>query len=145
MKIVDVKKDITFAQRIELGNIFQNDKTTDYQKFEKAIRCLYDAKIRWYNIKRYFKLLDDIVSGLAFWVQMESKELKNPLTIEQEQAGYGNPSKWSTIATADIIATKYGIDPDTVLKWKYGKVFGILAKDLEDYKKSVKYQKIMNK
>lgn len=146
MKIIDIKKgEMTFGQRIGLGNILSNNSLSEYQKFEQSITCLYNNKPSKFSMKKWVNIFDGIVNGIIFWSEQENKELAYELTDEQKRAGYGKPSKWSTLSTADTIAIKYKLDPDVVLDWKYSKVFGILAKDLDEHKKNEAYHKIMSK
>ena len=50
------------------------------------------------------------------------------------------------VSKTDIkaLAKAYGKDPDEILRWQYGKVFGILYTDLEERKFEKKYQQQIN-
>ena len=145
LKIIDIKKgEMTFGQRILLGTILSNNKTSEYEKFCKCIELLYKKEPSKLSMKKWVNIFDGIIEGLVYWSELENKELEYELTDEQKRAGYGKPSKWSTLSTADTIAIKYKLDPDVVLDWKYSKVFGILAKDLDEHKKAEAYHKIIS-
>lgn len=143
LKEIDVKAgDITYGQRLELGEIFQNSETSDRQKYEQAILCVYGEKPNILNARQYVRLFNGIVEGLQHWTEIESKLLQYEPTSDERLAGVEQYQKAvGNLATLHSIARSFGQDPDTVWNWKYSKVFGILLNDLESHK----YQQRLNK
>jgi hypothetical protein len=146
MSEIDIKGGkLTFGQRIELGRIFQTNDV-DVVKFDKVFLCLHKFEPK---ITEYPKLLDyfnRIVEGVAFWVEQEQTLLKYDPTAEEVQAGIKDLSdKIGEYGTVKAIAKNYGKDPDEILEWEYGKVFGILYTDLEEYKYQQRFNKVLEK
>ena len=143
---IDIKAgEMTFNHRIELGKILSGNDS-EIVKFQKVFECLHNftPMFTQYNLLlEYFK---QIIEGLAYWIDVESKLLKYEPTAEEKQAGIKELSvKIGELGTIDALAEKYGIDPDEVLKWQYAKVFGILFSDLEKSKYQRKYHEVINK
>jgi hypothetical protein len=147
----DIKKvnveggELTFMQRIELGKIIGSE-ADPCRSLRDVMRCLHgvevdfgDAKaLRWYAA--YF---EEIVKGIAFWCDKE-KLLKYEPTPEEARAGIEQLSRnVGEYGTLVAIARSFAADPDEVLKWEYGKVFGILYTDCEQAKFQRRYQKII--
>ena len=141
--MVDIKGGkLTFAQRIELGEIFGNGDMSEVEKFEQAIKCIYGKKIKPNQYGQYVGKFRAIVEGLQYWCEAEARMLHNEPTADERAAGIEEYSKNIGIfGTVKAIAKTFGQDPDDVLQWEYGKVFSILYTDLEDYK----YQRRLNK
>ena len=139
---IDVKGGkLTFGQRIELGKIFQTEDT-EVRKFEKVFQLLHfytPCPDDYSLLLDYFK---EILDGLTFWIESETKLLKYEPSPEEIQAGIKDLSaKIGEFGTVKAIAKTYSKDPDEILKWEYGKIFGILYSDLEEYL----FQKRLNK
>lgn len=137
MSKIDIKNgELTFSQRIELGRI----AASDVDEFEKAMemwRCLYvdRPKLTEKNVDDFVRDVKEIIDGLNFWIERETKALKYEPTADEKRAGISELSKnVGEYGTILAIAETYGKDPDEVLKWKYGKIFGILYTDLERHK-----------
>lgn len=141
---IDIKAgEMTFGQRIEIGKIFSNNKLTDLDKFEKTFECLHDYKI---SPKEYSELVEyyfQIIAGIESWVQKESTMLKYEPSAKERRAGIKELSiKTGELGTIKALAKNYNKDPDEILLWKYGKVFGILYTDLEEYKYQSRYMEL---
>lgn len=136
---------ITYGQRIELGKIFQQDEN-DADKFKKVFRCLhsYTPKVKDFPLLiPYFK---DIIDGLAFWINQEAEKLRYDPKPEEISAGIKDLSaKTGEFGTIKALAKNYGKDPDEILQWEYGKVFGILYTDLEEFKYQQRYYKTIER
>lgn len=141
--MVDIKGGkLTFAQRIELGEIFGNGELSEAEKFERAIKCMYGKKPTPKQYGQYVGKFKAIVEGLQYWCEAEAKMLYCEPTADERAAGIEEYSKnIGVFGTVKAIAKTFGQDPDDVLQWEYGKVFSILYTDLEDYK----YQRRLNK
>ena len=135
--------DMNFGQRIELGKIAAMD-CSELEKFEKVFICLHKFKP---TLKECSDLLDyftEIIEGLKFWIDQEITLLKYKPSIEEKRAGVKELSeKIGEFGTIKALAKAYGKDPDEILLWKYGKVFGILFTDLEEHKFQVRYNKVI--
>lgn len=146
MKIqeIDIKGgEMTFGQRIELGKIFTDKELSEIEKFEKTFECLHKQTPEPKDYSKLVKYFNDILIGLAFWVQQESILLKHNPTAKEIRAGVKDLSaKTGDFGTVKALAKNYNQDPDTILEWKYGKVFGILYTDLEEYKYQLRYSEL---
>ena len=93
------------------------------------------------KILPYFKR---IIEGLEFWSEQEQTLLKYEPSQEELRAGIKDFSKKvGEFSTIKALAKAYNKDPDDILKWEYGKVFGILYTDLEEFKFNKRYQKVI--
>ena len=144
MKEIDVKTgEMTFGQRIELGQIFAGE-SSEVEKFEKTFLCLHNFKPRWYNRKKLMGYFTRIVEGIVFWSEQEATLLKYEPTPEEVRAGVTQyTSKIGELGTIKALAKTYGQNPDDILLWKYGKVFGILYTDLEEHKYQMRLNKVI--
>ncbi|MDR1459461.1 MAG: hypothetical protein LBI60_04540 [Bacteroidales bacterium] len=142
---IDIKGgEFTFEQRNDLGELFSSGKT-EVEKFKGAFKILHGIDIDFSDteqIKNYIEYFEEIIDGLRFWFEGEKKLLAYKPEPEEIRAGIKELSeKIGVLGTIKALAKNYSQDPDTILKWKYGKVFGILYADLEEYK----YQKRLHK
>jgi len=135
---------LTFGQRIELGEIFQNDTTSEAQKFEQTFIRLHEYKP---EPSEYALLLDyfgEIIHGITYWIEKEQTLLKYEPTSEEVAAGIKEfSSKVGEFGTIKALAKAYSKDPDEILEWDYGKIFGILFTDLEEHKFQKAYNKVI--
>jgi hypothetical protein len=84
---------------------------------------------------------NEIIDGLRYWIEQE-KLLKYEPSPEEIQAGILRMfEEVGEFGTIKALAKAYHIDPDAVLKWEYGKVFGILYTDM----KEIVFNKSLNK
>lgn len=145
IKMINISSgDMTFGQRIDIGKIFASNDDT-YIKAIKAIKVLHgiDVTVGWVN--KHSDYLKSIIEGISNWVKIESDMLKYDPSPDEIRAGIRDLSKKiGDFGTVKSLAAKYGQDPDTILNWKYSKVFGILYTDLEEYKYSRRYTKQLN-
>ena len=144
LKHINIKSgDMTFGQRIELGKIMVSE-VSEIEKFNKVFVCLHGFTP---GIKDYLKLIDyfkEIIEGLKFWIEQEVTLLKFEPSPEELRAGVREMSeKIGEFGTIKALAKAYNKDPDEILQWKYGKVFGILYTDLEEYKFQKRYNKVI--
>lgn len=146
MEKIDIKGGkLTFGQRIDLGKIFQSDEN-EIVKFEKVFKLLHDFTP---DIAQYNELLpyfNEIIEGIAFWIEQEQTLLKYEPTSEEMSAGIMDlTKKTGEFGTIKALAKNYSKDPDEILKWEYGKVFGILYTDLEEHYFQKRYNKVLEK
>ena len=141
---IDIKSGkMTFGQRIELGSIFSSEES-EIDKFEKVFRCLHSFTPNPVDYEFLIEYLNDVISGIKFWIEKETTLLVYEPTPEELRAGVRELSrKVGEFGTIKALAKAYSKDPDEVLKWEYGKVFGILYTDLEEYKFQVRYNKVI--
>jgi hypothetical protein len=135
-KIDIVGGQLTFEQRIELGRIISSG-CDSAQALRDVMRCLHGVEVDFSKkeeLKWHIIYFEEVLKGIAFWVEQE-KRLKYEPTPEELQAGILQMTKnIGEYATLLAIAQAYNRDPDEVLDWKYGKVFGILLADFEKAK-----------
>ena len=139
--------DFTFAHRIELGKIFTTSKS-EVEAFKKIFKCLYDIDIDFSHkdFKKAVIHFNEIVEGIKYWIEAETKMLKYEYTPEETSAGVSEYiKKVGEFGTVKAIAKAYGKDPDEILKWKYGKIFGILYTDLEEHKYKKRLEKVIER
>ena len=141
---IDVKGgELTFGQRIGLGELFASDKT-DIEKFEETFLILHNQKPDTKEYKDILEYFTQIIEGISFWVEQESTMLKYEPTPEEIKAGIRDLSKEiGEFGTVKALAKAYNTDPDVILTWKYGKVFGILYTDLREHMYSRRFQKVL--
>ncbi|MDR1454650.1 MAG: hypothetical protein LBJ01_03265 [Tannerella sp.] len=145
LKRIDIRGGkLTYEQRIELGELFAGDKT-EVEKFKETFRILHEITPDFGDtegMKMYVEYFQQIMDGLRFWFEKEKLLLDYKPEPEEIRAGIRELSeKTGHFGTIKTLAKNYARDPDDILKWEYGKVFGILYTDLEEYK----YQKRLYK
>ncbi len=145
-RLVDIKAGkLTYGQRIELGEIFQNEKLSEAKKFKAALKCMlgekYAVKWQWEEVK----IFEKIIEGVQFWAEREKSMLHYEPTADELAAGYKQlGERLGVMSTVMTLAQKFGKDPDEILEWEYGKVFGLLYADLEQYKFGKRYQAVLD-
>ena len=138
---VDIKGGkLTFRQRISLGEILTSGES-EYEIFESCLLCLHkDIEVIcdiW-----HVKYFQEITEGVNEWMEKERILLHYEPSQEEISAGIKDLSeKIGEYGTIKSIAKSFHTDPDIVLDWEYGKVFGILWSDLEEYKYMKRYNK----
>jgi hypothetical protein len=143
---LDVKGgDLTYGQRIEIGGILANPTgRSEYELFMDTMECLYGRKPKPSEFKEAIPLFKEAVEGIMFWVKAESEQLKYTPTQEEKDAGVERYAKEvGEIGTAYAIAKEFCLDPDVILGWKYGKVFGYLRKQKADGDFQRRYSEVM--
>ncbi|MDR1416268.1 MAG: hypothetical protein LBJ57_02460 [Prevotellaceae bacterium] len=135
---------LTFYHRIELGKIIASG-CDPAQALREVMRCLHGVEVdpkKESDLRGYVAYFEEIVRGISFWVEQE-KRLRYDPTPEELQAGirqmYRNIGEFGTLTA---IAQAYAKDPDEVLQWEYGKVFGLLMTDFEKAKFQQRLQSI---
>jgi hypothetical protein len=142
---IDIRAgDLTYENRIDLGNLFASEKT-DAEKFSEIFQILHKTTPDFSDeegMEWYLEYYREIIDGLTFWFEKEKELLDYQPEPEEIRAGIRELSaKVGPYGTIKAIAKNYARDPDEILQWKYGKVFGILYTDLEEFK----YSKRLNK
>ena len=141
---IDIKAGkLTFGQRIDIGKLMGSD-VSEVEKFEQTFEILHGFKPKIIEYRKYIGYFSEIIEGLKFWAEKEATMLKYEPTPEEKQAGIKDFSqKVGEFSTVKALAKTYSRDPDEILEWEYGKVFGILYTDLEEHKFNVRYQKVI--
>lgn len=138
--------DFTYGQRIAVGQIFTDTSRSEYRRMSDAWRELYGWSARLMPPRIRVRRFDRMLDGLRDLVNLEQQLLDYKPTAEEERAGIKDyAQRVGDMGTLKAIAKAYSQDPDSVLKWKYGKVFGILQTDLEEYKYQLRLQKAMSR
>lgn len=144
MKISEIDiDDITFAQRIQIGQIFDKKDQAEIDVCKRIFTEVFDVNWNLRTIPAIVKKWTDVQQGILGWINKE-KELRYEPTIDEKKAGIANLNKMTGyMGVAMAIAKQFSTDPDVVLQWKYGKVFNILYvnKLNADYQK--KYQQVI--
>lgn len=143
-KKVDIQGgDMTFGQRIELGQILTDALLSPLDKFEKVFQCLHEFIPIPEEYSKHVDYYSEILKGLEFWAQKENELLHYEPTPKEKRAGIKDlAAKTGEFGTIKALAKAYNKDPDDILLWKYGKVFGILYTDLEEYKYHLRYSEL---
>ena len=145
---IDVKGgEFTFAQRLELGSILAQKDKPEYEMFLEAIKCLYGREpVGRVEYRQAFTLWQEAIEGLAFWVKVEAEQLKYHPTADENDAGIDRfSSEVGELGTVYSIAKAFGKDPDEILLWKYGKVFGYLRGQKAEADFQRRYQDVMKR
>jgi hypothetical protein len=142
---IDIRAgDLTYEHRIDLGDLFASEQT-DAEKFSGTFRILHKVEADFSDgewMKEHLDYYREIIEGLQFWFDKEKELLDYNPEPEEIRAGIRELSaKIGPYGTIKAIAKNYARDPDEILKWKYGKVFGILYTDLEEFKYSQRLNK----
>lgn len=136
---------ITFDQRIQLGKIFQ-EQGREFDMFCKVFQCLHGYTPKVHETKNLLPYYYDIIEGVTHWLQAENTMLQNEPSSEEVSAGIKELSeKIGEFGTIKSLAKNYSKDPDDILAWEYGKVFGILYTDLEEYNYQKRYNKVVER
>lgn len=139
-----VEGEFSYGQRISVGQIFTDEGRNEYKRMRDAYRELYGYPVRLLPPHWRVRRLDRMLAGLQKLVELERVLLDYKPSAEEERAGIKDYAKRiGDMGTLKALAKAYAQDPDEVLKWKYGKVFGILQTDLEEYKYQTRLQKAM--
>lgn len=144
---LDIKEgEFTYGNRIALGIIFEDATLTEYQKLKAAHTELYGYSCRWLPLRVRYKRLTAILEGVAHWCKIEAQELHYEPTADEIAAGVEEFSKRvGALSTIEALASKFGKDPDTILKWSYSKVFGFLRADLLRNQYRKKYDEVITR
>lgn len=139
---IDIKGgQMSYGERIELGNILSKKGLSNWARCRSTILCLHpEWDKEYYNgLPMYY---EKIIEGIEFWINRENTELRHEPREEEIQAGCKALAlKLGAMATIKALATQYSQDPDNIPNWKYAKVFNLLYTDLEQYKFSEELRK----
>ncbi len=134
---------LTYGQRIELGDILSKEGTSISEKYVAAMKCLYPDWVQTFTPEG-IEWFNEVVDGLRYWMEREATMLAYQPTAEEVAAGINNlGKKLGPMMTVMTLAEKFGKDPDEILQWEYGKVFGLLYADLESFKYQRNYRKVI--
>ncbi len=134
--------EFTYERRIRLGEIFSDTRENAYKRLAEAFRELYGYKCTLLPIKARTRRLNAILDDFKAWLKKEAETLAYTPTADEEAAGLKTFSRAvGPLGTIHALAERFGKDPDEVLRWDYGKVYGILFTDLE----RVKYQRRLDR
>lgn len=144
---VDVKGgEFTYGNRIALIDIFRDKSLGEYEQMKQAFKEVYGYTPRLLPIRMRYRWLMDIVEGVAYWCEVEQRELDYTPTADEVAAGVEDyQKKIGCLGTIEALAEKFGQDPDTILKWSYSKVFGFLRKDLLEAKFRRRYDEVIKR
>lgn len=147
MERIDIKAGaMTYGQRIELGKILSDTELSEAVRFGRVFECLHGVTPAPTEYRKLFAYFKEIVEGLKYWAEAEATMLRYDMTAEERRAGLPEyQDKVGELGTVISIARSFGVEPDTVLGWQYGKVFGILLNDLEYSKYQRRYIKALGK
>ena len=135
--------EMTFGQRIEVGKIIETESDGIVQAIS-IMQCLHNFRPNYKQLLKLQPYLVEISDGFKFWIDTEATLLKYDPTIEEKQAGIKElAEKTGELGTVKAMAKAFSKDPDEILLWKYGKVFGILLSDLEECKFNRRYDKVI--
>lgn len=145
MKKVDVKAgDITYSQRIELGQILTNTTTSEFEKFRATMLCL-DEGWKISDLPKSLPYFEEVLEGIKYWIDKEKKDLKYNPTAEEIAAGIDiYSSSVGEMNTVMALAKDYAKDPDEILSWKYKKVMNILFTNLQSFLYKSRLEKQMS-
>lgn len=130
---IDVKNgQLTFGQRIELGEIFSGNYT-DIVKFQKVFECLHNYTPMFPQYEKLMGYFTEIVEGLKYIVKIE-KAMNYEPTVREVARLMISSIEMQSVDTVDVLAKVHNVDRDTVLNWSYSDVYKIL---FEDYEKAV--------
>ena len=125
--------EFSYGQRIAIGEILQNEDKTWYQRIKECWKELYGWNVRLLIPILRVKMLDRMTEGIRYWVDVEEKTLKYEPTAEENKAGLAKlNAEVGHLGTVKALAEKFGVDPDIILGWQWGKVYGILFAELKE-------------
>lgn len=137
--------EFSYGQRIAISRIWR-EELREYEKLKLVWKELYGYDCRVIPVRKRVRLLLGLADGLRYWFDLEQRTLATEPTQEQLRAGIRELSeKIGDMGTVTAIAKDYGVDPDVVLTWQWGKVYGILLTDVEQYRYEKKLSDIMSK
>lgn len=142
-KKIDIKGgQMTYSQRIELGQIFSSGKA-ESRIFTEMFNCLAPEHKVSFSTKE-IEYYNEVIEGLLYWINRETKELQYKPTSEELAAGIRDLSRLvGEMGTLTALAEKFSRDPDEILQWKYGKVYNILYTNKESCLYSRRYNDVI--
>lgn len=98
---------MTFGQRIELGQIITEKELTDIDKMKEGMQCL---GIKWSlrNTSEIVEYWYEVLMGIKYWIEREQTELKYEPSAEEKAAGIAQLSLVvGEMATITALAKDY--------------------------------------
>lgn len=136
---------ITFGERIELGKIFSKDwKLNETGLIDAVFSLLYDIPEALINVHTVVHT-ENIIKGIASWIDLEKLNLHIDPTDEQKAAGISRFERLGYFPTIKALAAEYNKDFDEVLAMPYTMVYTILWSDAEEAKYNRRLQKIQER
>lgn len=133
---------MTYAQRIELGQIFASGKP-ESRIFREMFACLAPGHEVLFSAEE-IEYYNEVMEGLLYWINCETKELQYKPTADELAAGIREFSRLvGYMGTITSLAEKFSKDPDEILQWKYGKVYKVLYTNKESYLYSRRYNDVI--
>lgn len=134
--------EFSYGQRISIGDILTNQDSTWYQRLKECWKELYGWSARLMPPRIRVRFFERMMDGIRYWVELEENTLKYNPTDQEQQAGLMRLNEEvGHMGTIKALAEKFGTDPDIILSWQWGKVYGILHADL---KEAEYHQRLMN-
>lgn len=138
--------EFSYGQRLGVGDIFQDENLSEYQRLKAAWKELYGWSLRlmlpFMRARRVKRMLD----GIKYWADVESKTLNFEPDDDAKKAGIALLSEEvGTLGTVKALAEKFKCDPDVILGWQWGKVYGILYTDLKEYEYHRRLDKVLKR
>ena len=125
--------EFTYGQRIEIGEILTDQERTWYLRLKACWRVLYGWNARLMPPRMRIRRFDRMAEGIRYWVELEERTLKYSASLSERRAGLTQlNAEVGHMGTIKALAEKFGIDPDIILSWQWGKVYGILHADLKE-------------
>ena len=113
--------EFSYGQRLGVGDIFQDENLSEYQRLKAAWKELYGWSLRlmlpFMRARRVKRMLD----GIKYWADVESKTLNFEPDDDAKKAGIALLSEEvGTLGTVKALAEKFKCDPDVILGWQWG-------------------------
>lgn len=125
--------EFSYGQRIAIGEILTQEDQSWYKRLKACWKELYGWNVRLLIPVLRVRALDRMTEGIRYWVELEEQTLKYDPTADEKRAGLMQLNQQvGHLGTIKALAEKFGKDPDDILKWQWGKVYGILLADLKE-------------
>ncbi len=125
--------EFSYGQRIAIGDILTDEGRTWYQRLKACWRELYGWNARLMPARMRVRRFGRLTEGLRYWVELEERTLNYKPTDQEQKAGLMRLNEEvGHMGTIKALAEKFGTDPDVILGWQWGKVYGILHADLKE-------------
>lgn len=129
----NLRTEITFGERIELGQILTDKETSDVKKMLQCFNCLYPDLVVTFSTEDMIHW-KEILETINYWIKREQYELKYYPTQEEIVAGIEDLNKATGyMGTIITLAESFGKDPDEILTWKYAKIYNILYTNYQSF------------
>ena len=131
---VNIKEgEFTYGNRLYMADVFAEEGLTEWQSLAKIYTDIYGYNPKWLLRRVRLARFKELVEGIKFWAEAESRELHRVPSAEELRAGIEEVSKArGAMATIKALAKDFAQDPDKILQWPWAKVYGILRDDLKE-------------